>query len=114
MKGSSLYKTRKGTVTSQRAAWRTFCNNSDGAALLEFAFLTPILMLLITGIIQFGSLFFLENNMATVARDTARRLAVGDLVTKAEAKTHVQDALGRYQQRLCCADLCADGRCLYR
>ena len=93
MKGSSLYKTRKGTVTSQRAAWRTFCNNSDGAALLEFAFLTPILMLLITGIIQFGSLFFLENNMATVARDTARRLAVGDLVTKAEAKTHVQDAL---------------------
>lgn len=79
--------------STHSGSWRAFCKERSGAALLEFAFLTPILLLLITGIIQFGSLFFLENNMANVARDTARRLAVGDLVTKAEAKTHVQDAL---------------------
>ena len=93
MKGSSLYKTRTGKATSQRAVWRIFCNNNDGAALLEFAFLTPNLMLLITGIIQFGSLFFLKNNMANVARDTARPLAVGELASQSEAETFVQDSL---------------------
>ncbi len=74
-------------------SWRAFCKNGSGGALLEFAFLTPILMLLITGIIQFGSLFFLQNNMANVARDTARRLAVGNLATQTEAQTYVQDTL---------------------
>ncbi len=74
-------------------SWRNYCRNSSGAALLEFAFLTPILMLLVTGIIQFGALFFLENNMVSIARDTARRLAVGDLTTKAEAETHAEDSL---------------------
>lgn len=73
--------------------WRAFRRNNSGAALLEFALLTPVLILIITGIIQFGSLFFLENNMANVARDTARRLAVGELTTQTEAETFVQDTL---------------------
>ena len=76
--------------------WRNYCRNNSGAALLEFAFLTPILLLFLTGIIQFGALFFLENNMVAVARDTARRLAIGDLAGETEGETYAQNALDNW------------------
>jgi Flp pilus assembly protein TadG len=87
MKLIKLRSPQKVRATGQRAGWRSFCDNRSGAALLEFAFLTPILMLLVTGIIQFGSLFFLENNMTNVARDAVRRLAVGDLDANSSCTT---------------------------
>lgn len=73
-----------------------YCANRSGAALIEFAFLTPFLLLIVTGIIQFGALFFLENNMINVARDTARRMAVGELTTSKDAESHVQNTLANW------------------
>ena len=58
-----------------RALWR----DRDGAAAVEFAFIVPILLLLFSGIVQFGSIMFLENHMTNVARETSRRVAVGEL-----------------------------------
>ncbi len=71
-----------------RALWR----DRDGAAAVEFAFILPILLLLFSGIVQFGSIMFLENHMTNVARETSRRIAVGEL-SQADAASSAQQAL---------------------
>ncbi len=71
-----------------RALWR----DRDGAAAVEFAFILPILLLLFSGIVQFGSIMFLENHMTNVARETSRRVAVGELA-QADAASAAQQAL---------------------
>ncbi len=71
-----------------RGLWR----DRDGAAAVEFAFILPILLLLFSGIVQFGSIMFLENHMTNVARETTRRVAVGEL-TQADAEGSAQQAL---------------------
>ncbi len=58
----------------------------SGIAAVEFALILPVLMTMLFGIIQMASVFFTHSNMTTVARDTARRLAVGEFtVAQAEA-----------------------------
>jgi Flp pilus assembly protein TadG len=64
------------------------CQDQQGASALEFALVAPLLIGLLLGIIQYGSLFLLQTRMNDAARDTARRLAVGDLATEAEAEEH--------------------------
>ncbi len=71
-----------------RALWR----DRDGVAAVEFAFILPILLLLFSGIVQFGSIMFLENHMTNVARETSRRVAVGELA-QADASSSAQQAL---------------------
>ncbi len=71
-----------------RALWR----DRGGAAAVEFAFILPILLLLFSGIVQFGAIMFLENHMTNVARETSRRIAVGELA-QADAKSSAQQAL---------------------
>ena len=71
-----------------RALWR----DRDGVAAVEFAFIMPILLLLFSGIVQFGSIMFLENHMTNVARETSRRIAVGEL-TQADAADSALQAL---------------------
>ena len=61
-------------------------------AAVEFALVLPVLILVLAGVIQFGSMFFVQNNMTDVARDSARRLAVGEL-TAAETQQYAQNAL---------------------
>jgi Flp pilus assembly protein TadG len=70
------------------ALWR----DRDGVAAVEFAFILPILLLLFSGIVQFGSVMFLENHMTNVARETSRRIAVGELA-QADAADSVRQAL---------------------
>ncbi len=71
-----------------RALWR----DRDGVAAVEFAFVLPILLLLFSGIVQFGAIMFLENHMTNVARETSRRVAVGELA-QADAESSAQLAL---------------------
>ena len=47
---------------------------------------------LLTGIISFGSLYFVQGNMNDAARDTARRIATGELAPE-QAQTHAEDKL---------------------
>ena len=71
---------------------RALGRDQRGAAAVEFAFIMPILLLMFSGILQFGSVMFLENHMTNVAREASRRVAVGEL-TEADAATMVQGAL---------------------
>lgn len=56
--------------------WKRFRRDSTGAALVEFAIIAPLLFLLIFGIIDFGRVFFLINNLTNAAREGARLGAV--------------------------------------
>ncbi|MCH8112223.1 MAG: pilus assembly protein [Proteobacteria bacterium] len=71
-----------------RSCWRS----ERGVAAVEFAFILPILLMLFSGIVQFGSIMFLENHMTNVARETSRRIAVGELA-QADAASSAQQAL---------------------
>ena len=74
--------------SARRLADRTLpWKDESGVAALEFAFVLPLLVIVLAGIVQFGAVFFLQNNIATVARETARSLAVGTIDTTQEAET---------------------------
>jgi Flp pilus assembly protein TadG len=45
---------------------------SRGQSLAEFAIVFPVLMLIVGGIIQFGIIFWAQNTLTQVARDTGR------------------------------------------
>ncbi len=82
--------------TQARRRTPAFFRNAAGAALLEFAFLTPILVLLLAGIIQFGMVIFLRTNMHDVAQDAVRRMAVGEFTTAPEVSTHIANTFNSW------------------
>ena len=45
---------------------------SSGQALVEFAIVVPLLLAMVGGIIQFGILFWAQNTLTQVVRDTGR------------------------------------------
>lgn len=51
-----------------------------GAALVEFALILPILLILLLGIIDFGLYFYNDLQLTHAARDAARRASVNDVV----------------------------------
>lgn len=57
------------------ASW----DDERGTAAVEAALIFPVLVLFVTGIVQFGLLFFSQNTMQQVAWEAARRVAVGEL-----------------------------------
>ena len=52
--------------------------DSRGQALLEFALILPILLLLVLGILEFGRAWNLAQMMSDVAREGARRAVIAD------------------------------------
>ncbi len=75
--------------------WRNFYarwEDESGVAAMEFAFIATIAVTLFSGIIQFGYVLFIENHMADVARDSARRFAVGES-DQSETEQYAQDTL---------------------
>jgi Flp pilus assembly protein TadG len=55
---------------------RTIRGRENGASLIEFALLMPLLILLILGIVEFGWLFSQNNDVKHGAREGARSAAV--------------------------------------
>jgi len=49
---------------------------SNGQALVEFALLVPLLIIIILGIIEFGRIWMTMNVLASAAREGARKAAV--------------------------------------
>jgi len=70
-----------------------FWRDQSGASAVEFALIAPLLFTLLLGTIQYGSLFLVQNRMVDTARDTARRLAVGDLATESDAEQYAKGQL---------------------
>jgi Flp pilus assembly pilin Flp len=56
----------------QAHSWR----DEHGAAVVEFALVVPLLLLLLWGIIDMGRAFYTLNNLASAVREGARRAAV--------------------------------------
>ncbi len=79
---------RRSLRTAILGSWR----DERGAAAVEMAFVIPVLVFFLTGMIQLGGLLFLQSNMGDVARDTARRLAVGE-ITAADAPSYAEGQL---------------------
>ncbi len=71
---------------------RPFLSNQRGVAAVELAFILPVLVILLTGIVQMGLMFFVQNNMASVSQETARLAAVGELTT-GQAQTYADGKL---------------------
>jgi Flp pilus assembly protein TadG len=55
---------------------RTVKADENGAALVEFTVLMPLFFLILFGIVEFGAMLFLQNNMTNAAREGARTSAV--------------------------------------
>jgi len=59
-----------------RRSLRRSVRDDRGAALVEFAIVLPMLLLVVWGIVDFGRLFFTSNSLATSVREGARYAAV--------------------------------------
>lgn len=89
-----MKKARMFTIKTRLARWRRDWRERgrSGAAAVEFALVLPIFLLLLFGIIQFGSVLFLHNNMVNAAREAVRRMSVAEM-TGPEAEVYVQNYL---------------------
>jgi Flp pilus assembly pilin Flp len=70
-----------------------WCRDERGVSAVEFAMVAPVLIALLLGIIQYGSIFLVQMRMNDTARDTARRLSVGDLRTPSEGEAFARAQL---------------------
>ena len=85
---AALFRPMRATLGIVRSCWRS----ERGVAAVEFALAIPFVLLVLSGIIQFGFVLFLQSHVADVARETARRVAVGEF-EQAEAEQFAQDSL---------------------
>ena len=58
-------------------ALRHYCRDDKGAALVEFAIVTPVFLLMLSGVIVWGYSLSLTSAMYDAARQGARQLSVG-------------------------------------
>lgn len=65
----------------------------EGVSAVEFAFVLPVVLVLITGMINVGVLMFTQTDMVRVAQDAARRLSLAEMTEK-QTVAYVQDKLG--------------------
>ena len=68
---------------------RTRSSDDSGQALAEFAIVFPIMFLIIAAIIQFGLIFWAQNTLTQVARDTGRWAATQQVCNTGAATTGV-------------------------
>lgn len=66
-----------------------------GAAAVEFAMILPVLLLILFGIVQFGLLFSVQNQMINAAREAARAMAV-EGATETEGENLANALLAAY------------------
>ena len=70
------------------------CARDRGAVMVELAFILPILVMLLVGIIEFGRAYSAQVSIQGAAREGARALALGELsgVVDAAVKDHAGSA----------------------
>ena len=65
-----------------------------GAAAIEFALVTPLLLVLVFGIIQYGWYFYAMQAGTSAAGDVARRASVGDCQSGGDAAALATERVG--------------------
>jgi hypothetical protein len=66
-----------------------FGRHEGGAIAAEMALAAIAFTMLVTGVVSFGGILFIQANMMNAARDTARSLAVGD-ITAGQAQAYAE------------------------
>ena len=87
-----MTETKQFLARDPRKSARYLATNESGSVAIEMGFASIAFVSLLTGIISFGSLYLVQGNMNDAARDTARRIATGELVP-GQAQTHAEDRL---------------------
>jgi len=72
---------------------QAWLRDERGVSAVEFALVAPLLISLLLGVIQYGSIFLVQMRMNDTARDTARRLAVGDIGTESDGESFARAQL---------------------
>lgn len=89
---------KRSTITAEcrdrRGRYRRSRKGRCGAALVETAVTLPVLLLVLFGIMTFGSLFFARHTMLHAAREAARVMAIAD-ATAADAEAVALDRLSQ-------------------
>jgi Flp pilus assembly protein TadG len=84
-----------------------FALNEDGGAMVEFTIMAPMFFLLVFGMIEWGSIYWLENNMVYAAREGARTFAVQNATIASTNATTCKALSGTGQQfTVSTTDLC--------
>ena len=65
-----------------------------GAAALEFAFVVPIFLILVFGVIQFGLYFYSMQSGTSAVGEATRRMTVGDCQSTGSLQTMLFNRLG--------------------
>jgi len=71
---------------------RAFVVNEEGAAIVEFALVVPLLVMLALGIVVLGQMFYTVNALSAAVREGARYAAVQSTVIPDSVRAHVAGA----------------------
>ena len=77
---------------------RTLMRDEEGAAVVEFALVMPILALIIFGIIDFGRAFYTVNNIISAVREGARYGAILSTPTSTAGAQEIKDRVRSVSQ----------------
>lgn len=77
-------------MTRRRA--RTFGACTRGAAAVEFAIVSSLLIMLLIGTIDFGRAWYVRGQLSFLADQAARRVLIQPMVTDAELATTLREA----------------------
>ena len=70
-----------------------FLGDDSGSEIIQFVVLLPLFAFLLVIVTDASFLFLYHTEMENVARDTARRMATGDISSQADAETHAYEQL---------------------
>ncbi len=70
---------------------RTLMRDEEGAAVVEFALVMPILALIVFGIIDFGRAFYTVNNIISAAREGSRYGAILSAPLSTSGQQEIRD-----------------------
>ena len=66
-----------------------------GAAMVEFAIILPLLLMLLVGIIEFGRAYNIQISIQAAAREGARELALAQARNRRRARVQRRSSVGR-------------------
>jgi Flp pilus assembly protein TadG len=86
------------SAASLQAAKKDIRHNEDGAAAVEFAIVSSVLIVLCLGIMQFGMALQVRNEMARAADKAVRVVMLNPDLSDADFKAEVYKALPHYSK----------------
>ena len=77
----------------RKRLWRAVRTARRGGAVVEMAVVTPLLLMILLGTIEFGYVFMMEQSITNAARDGCRMASLSGNITDADIQARVQQAM---------------------